>query len=210
MLYVFLSIINYNFDNDDEFIDFEFLDKEKQAEQVRLYDETEEGEDGDDDRKEDEDEEGENESEPAANLTRWSSTYLVLESVKRAYDRGAFNEIKGLCPVPLETVEIYLQIMKPAYDLSINLQYNDSTICDTLPSIYDLICTYETMIVGSEEKEFLELLVENIKLHFSYEMNSLIYKVKFCLKINHFLNYIKLLYKGCSNLKNFNYQILDK
>ena len=55
--------------NDDEFIDFEFLDKEKQAEQVRLYDETEEGEDGDDDRKEDEDEEGEgeNESEPAAN-----------------------------------------------------------------------------------------------------------------------------------------------
>ena len=42
---------------------------------------------------------------------------MLLESVKKAYDNGAFSEIdmEKKCPIDLETVEIYLQILKPVY-----------------------------------------------------------------------------------------------
>lgn len=110
------------------------------------------------------------------NLTRWSSAFLLLESVKRAYDRKAFDEV-DICPITLETVELYLQILKPAYDLSISFQNDKSTISDTLPSIYLLINIWETMEVDDDVKPLIKLLVENTKTKFSYEMNSNIYKV---------------------------------
>jgi len=39
-----------------------------------------------------------------ANATRWSSAYLMLESVKRAYDRGCYEEsnFAQSCPVQLD------------------------------------------------------------------------------------------------------------
>ena len=37
------------------------------------------------------------------NLTRWSSTFLMLESVKRAYDADAFSS-ENSCPIDIETV----------------------------------------------------------------------------------------------------------
>ena len=36
--------------------------------------------------------------------------------------------------VSLELVETYLQILKPAYLLSLSFQRNDSSIADTIPS----------------------------------------------------------------------------
>jgi len=39
------------------------------------------------------------------NLTRWSSAYLLLESVKRALDGGLFDEFEPEeIPVTLETI----------------------------------------------------------------------------------------------------------
>ena len=64
------------------------------------------------------------------NKTRWSSAYLMLESVKRAYDRGAFSDVE--CPLSLETIELYLQILKPSYLLNIFFQSNHSSISDTI------------------------------------------------------------------------------
>ena len=66
---------------------------------------------------------------------RWSLVYLILESVKRAYDKGCFdaedNEKK--CPVSYEKVETYLQILKPLYLLNIAFQSKHSTIADVIP-----------------------------------------------------------------------------
>lgn len=59
-----------------------------------------------------------------------------LESVKRAYDKGLFNnsDQEFVCPVSLEQVEVYLQILTPAYFLSLDFQRSDSSICETLLS----------------------------------------------------------------------------
>ena len=72
------------------------------------------------------------------NLTRWSSSYLLLESVKRAYDKNAFSEDdpEKKCPVELDEIEVYLQILKPAYIFSISMQKNNSTIADLIPGSY--------------------------------------------------------------------------
>jgi len=69
------------------------------------------------------------------NLTRWSSAYLMIESVKRAYDRNLFdsNNADLACPIDLQTIETYLQILKPSYLLSVSLQSNFSSIADVIP-----------------------------------------------------------------------------
>jgi len=64
------------------------------------------------------------------NATRWSSAFLMLESVKRAYDRGAFSSSGHECPVSLDVVELYLQILKPAYLLTNNWQRDKAGITD--------------------------------------------------------------------------------
>ena len=51
----------------------------------------------------------------------------MLESVKKAYDRNVFNE-DNVCPISLETIETYLQILAPAYRVSIGFQKTTSTI----------------------------------------------------------------------------------
>lgn len=68
------------------------------------------------------------------NETRWYSAYLILESVKSAYDRGGFDDTKPelTCPVTLSTVELYLKILKPAYLFSVSLQDNRSSIAHTI------------------------------------------------------------------------------
>ncbi|RNA07608.1 hypothetical protein BpHYR1_014852, partial [Brachionus plicatilis] len=75
------------------------------------------------------------------NSTRWSSGFLMLESVKRAYHRGAFDQVA--CPVTLEQIEIYMQVLKPAYLLNVFFQSNHSSIGDTITGVLKLIDTYE-------------------------------------------------------------------
>jgi hypothetical protein len=42
--------------------------------------------------------------------TRWSSALLMLLSVKKAYENGAFDG-DITCPIPYETIEVYIQIL---------------------------------------------------------------------------------------------------
>jgi hypothetical protein len=71
------------------------------------------------------------------NVTRWSSAYLVLKSVKKAYDKNLFdqNDPELRCPVDKKTVETYLQILKPAYTLNLFFQKSNSSISDTIIGI---------------------------------------------------------------------------
>lgn len=55
----------------------------------------------------------------------------MLESIKRAYDNNLFENHE--CPIDLKTLEIYLQILAPAYRVSLAFQKNSSSISDTIP-----------------------------------------------------------------------------
>ena len=114
------------------------------------------------------------------NATRWSSSYLLLESVKRAYIRVAFeNETEDLrCPVDEETIDAYLQILKPAYDFLISLQSNKSSICDVVPGVKQLIFIWTHFNVTGTRKVLCFKLIDSLKVKFDYEQNSSVYKVK--------------------------------
>ena len=116
------------------------------------------------------------------NPTRWGSAFLVLESVKRAYDRGAFAG--GLsCPIPLATIENYIKVLKPAYELSTTLQLDLSSICDVVPSLVNLMTYWETLVVPEEPKNLCYKLIAIMKIKFKYELTSCCYKAAPLLKI---------------------------
>jgi hypothetical protein len=109
------------------------------------------------------------------NLTRWSSSYLLLLSVKKAYDKGMFESIG--CPVSLQDIEKYLLILKPVYILSQQYQYNRSSITDVIPSLKQLINNLSTMIVDENAQPLCGYLITNILEIFHHELNSSAYKV---------------------------------
>ena len=49
---------------------------------------------------------------------------MMLESIKIAFDRNGFKDVK----LPIKDIELYLQILKPAYILSFNWQKETCTI----------------------------------------------------------------------------------
>lgn len=103
----------------------------------------------------------------------------MLESVKRAYDKGAFDQTSPglMCPVDLKKIEIYLQILKPAYQVSIGLQSNQASIACLIPGLLRFFNIWERMKVDQKETELCILLVKCFKNKFEYELNSFIYKV---------------------------------
>lgn len=85
------------------------------------------------------------------------------------------------CPVDYDTVEIFIQVLKPAYDLTIQLQYSHSSIADLIPGIRHLQYLWENMNVENEFKEFSSILTLYLKTKFEYELNNSLYKVSFSL-----------------------------
>ena len=79
-----------------------------------------------------------------SNSNRWSPVYLMLLSTKRGYEKKAFkqNDPELKCPVPLNTIETYLQILKPLYLLNVSWQSSHSTIADTIPGNKMLFLQY--------------------------------------------------------------------
>jgi len=115
------------------------------------------------------------------NRTRWSSAYLMLESVKRAYDLDLFDESNNdlRCPISLKKVETYLQILQPAYRFSITFQNNKSSISLLIPSLSRIIFSWENMDLEPEYERLATLLIICFKSKFKYELGSEIYQVKF-------------------------------
>jgi len=73
--------------------------------------------------------------------TRWSAVYLLLLSVKKAYEKNAFDnsDHEKRCPVDLELIETYISILKPIYVLNCSFQSSHSTIADVIPGIFKII-----------------------------------------------------------------------
>ena len=112
------------------------------------------------------------------NLTRWSSTLFMLLSVMRAYKCGAFDGIEY--PVPFQVIELYVQLLLPAYKFSLLLQRQSSSISDVIPGLLYLINFYEKkekLDIDQEYTDLCHLLIHFLKLKFEFELNSPIYQV---------------------------------
>ena len=71
------------------------------------------------------------------NLTRWSSSFLMLICFYKAYKKHCFETIK--CPVTQAEIEFYLSLMLPAYRFTLLNQRNRVHIGDLVPSLHLLI-----------------------------------------------------------------------
>ncbi|CAF1089479.1 unnamed protein product [Brachionus calyciflorus] len=119
------------------------------------------------------------------NGTRWSSSYLMLESFYNAYEKGAFNNNNNQCPFTKDKIISYLKILHPLYTFSILSQKTDWTIGDIIPSL--CIMLNESLIVTNERgerKKLIEELNKAIHTRFDFEINSKIYLTAALLNIS--------------------------
>jgi hypothetical protein len=110
------------------------------------------------------------------NLTRWLSSYLLLLSFKKTYDRNAFAE-DNPCPISQAVVEKYLQILQPAYEFNLVMQRTKSTISDVIPSLKIMISKWKRMNVSGVYRNLCNLLISAFEYKFQYEVNSNVYHV---------------------------------
>jgi hypothetical protein len=124
------------------------------------------------------------------NTTRWGSTFLMLERLKKAHQKGIFNniDVTNKLPVSIEFINSYLKILKSAYLVNVYFQRDSSTIGEVIPAILKLINDWEVIIkkekVSSSSKKFCGLLIEECKRRFNYELKSEVYQV---LKFSKFI-----------------------
>lgn len=110
------------------------------------------------------------------NKTRWSSSYLMLESFHRAYLRNAFPS-ESPCPVSFEDIELYLQILLPAFKFNLIMQKTKSTIGDILPTLNIMLSKWNRMEVTGKYKDLCNNLILAFQHKFKFELKSEIYAV---------------------------------
>ena len=95
------------------------------------------------------------------NLTRWSSSYLMLNSFYRAYQKKCFSgDLK--CPIGKQKIEFYLKLLLPAYRFSMLYQRNKSHIGDVLPGLLLLIEQYKQMSKTRGASFFCEAFIKQL------------------------------------------------
>ncbi len=120
----------------------------------------------------------------AENNTRWASAFLALESIIKAYRCNAINDNNPdlKLPINIKIVLVYYYILKLLYKLNISIQSNSATIGDLIPLLSTVLLSLEKFqkkfksiyVVG---EQFCNLLIQELKNRFLYELNSNIYKV---------------------------------
>ena len=70
------------------------------------------------------------------NSTRWSSTFLMLRVLSKAFKRKALDQVDIECPINEDLVDQYLKVLKPIYLFNIGLQFNNSSIADVSLTVY--------------------------------------------------------------------------
>ena len=93
-----------------------------------------------------------------------------------AYDKKAFDD-EIVCPVDLKSIEIYLQILNPAYRISLGFQKNSSTIADVLSYLLQLIEIWNKLDVPAAPKRLCKLLIALIDI-LQFDVLHLIYIYK--------------------------------
>ena len=108
------------------------------------------------------------------NVTRWSSVYMMLLSYQKAYKKNCFAV--NSCPVSQDEIETYLQILFPAFQFSLIMQKNYSSIADVIPALKIMFSRWNRMQVFGYAKAFCTSLINWHKKKFAYELNSDVYK----------------------------------
>jgi hypothetical protein len=80
------------------------------------------------------------------NLTRWSSSFMMLVSFKKAYDKKAFET--NNCPVGMAFIEGYIQVLRPAYDFSLYMQRNTTSIANVNILLTLMFDEWESMVLN--------------------------------------------------------------
>ena len=117
------------------------------------------------------------------NLTRWSSSFLMLNSFYKAYLRKCFND-EMKCPVSITKIEFYLKLLLPAYRFSLVYQRNKSHIGDVLPGLLLLIEQYKSLGKKRGAGIFCSTFIKYLKKKFHYELNSPIYAIAALLNVS--------------------------
>jgi len=106
---------------------------------------------------------------------RWFSQLYVLLWAQRAYKKNAFTENE--CPIRIEVIKSYIQILMPAYKLNLGFQSSFLSIADVIPGILRLKFIWERLEVDSLQKELIYFLLHHLRRKFDYELNCPIYEV---------------------------------
>ena len=117
------------------------------------------------------------------NATRWSSQFLLIESHHNGYKKGIFTD-EFPCPVKFEALELYLQILHPAFQFNLIMQRTTSTIADVLPALAIMTSKWSRMIVPSQYKQLCKNLILAFNKKFKYELESPIYCVASLLNVS--------------------------
>jgi hypothetical protein len=107
------------------------------------------------------------------NVTRWSSGYLVLETVKKAYERKVFEVVEPelRCPLSLDVINSYLSALKPCFLFTMGQQSNNSTIADVIPGLLRLFSDYKKKKLPNNAQKLAQKIVKFLKIKFEYELN---------------------------------------
>ncbi|CAF1029887.1 unnamed protein product, partial [Brachionus calyciflorus] len=117
------------------------------------------------------------------NTTRWSSSFLMLESFHNALKKNAFPPDEP-CPALLIEIELYMQILLPAFQFNLIMQKSKSTIADVLPTLQIMISKWNRMKVSGNYRKLCDSLISSFKYKFDYELNSSIYAVASLINVS--------------------------
>lgn len=117
------------------------------------------------------------------NQSRWSSSFLMLESFKKCYDKNIFKD-DHVPPASKETIEKYLQILVHAYKFTNILQSTKGSIGEVIPTLLILFNTWKRMDVIGEAKQLRDNLVCSFELKFQYELESEIYLASSVMEVS--------------------------
>ncbi|CAF1149830.1 unnamed protein product [Brachionus calyciflorus] len=117
------------------------------------------------------------------NKTRWSSSFMILDSFHKALKKQAFPP-DDPCPINLDVLELYLQILQPAFQFNLIMQKSKSSIADVLPALNIMLSKWNRMQVTGNYRELCDYLIAAFKHKFKDEINSSVYCVASLLNVS--------------------------
>ena len=92
----------------------------------------------------------------------------MLDSFHRALKKQAFPP-DAPCPVSLEVLELYLQILQPAFQFNLIMQKSKSSIADVLPALNIMLSKWNRMQVTGVYRQLCDNLIAAFKHKFKDE-----------------------------------------
>ena len=105
--------------------------------------------------------------------TRWFTQIHTLIWAKKCYGKNLFDN----CPFTISEIDLYLQILLPAYNINLIFQKTNSCIGDVLPFVVKLKTLWSRLDINIYQREFCYFLVSFLQKKFDTELKSDIYRV---------------------------------